>query len=137
MSRKMINTTLWAVFLASVLGIGSMLVTAPNSSGQEPATAPDNTKVNKRDQSNAEPTSDQQKENSSDRDMTQRIRRAIMKDKSISTYGHNVKVITQNGMVTLRGPVRSDEEKQAIEAKAKEVAGQDRVTSELEVKPGT
>ena len=58
-----------------------------------------------------------------------------MKDKSLSTYAHNVKVISQNGQVTLKGPVRSDEEKRAVEAKAAEVAGQDKVTSELDVKP--
>jgi osmotically-inducible protein OsmY len=57
-----------------------------------------------------------------------------MKDKSISMYGHNVKIITQNGMVTLKGPVRSEEEKQSIEAKAVQVAGPDKVTDNLEVK---
>jgi osmotically-inducible protein OsmY len=60
-----------------------------------------------------------------------------MKDKSLSSYAHNVKIITQEGMVTLKGPVRSEEEKQAIEAKAKEVAGGDKVSSELVVKPKT
>ena len=57
-------------------------------------------------------TADQQKANPSDRDTTRQIRRAIVKDKSISTYGHNVKIITQNGMVTLKGPVRSEDEKE-------------------------
>ena len=60
-----------------------------------------------------------------------------MQDKSLSSYAHNVKIITQDGMVTLKGPVRSEEDKRAIEAKAKEVAGEDKVTSELEVKPKT
>ena len=58
-----------------------------------------------------------------------------MEDKSLSTYAHNVKIISQNGMVTLKGPVRSDEEKSAVEAKAAEIAGKDKVTSQLEVKP--
>lgn len=71
----------------------------------------------------------------SDRDITRQIRRSVEKDKSISTYGHNVKIITQNGMVTLKGPVRSEEEKKAIEAKAAEVAGADKITNEMEVKP--
>jgi osmotically-inducible protein OsmY len=57
-----------------------------------------------------------------------------VKDKSLSTYAHNVKIITQNGQVTLRGPVRSEEEKRAVEAKAAEVAGDNKVTSELDVK---
>ena len=58
-----------------------------------------------------------------------------MQDKTLSSYPHNVKVISQNGVVTLKGPVRSDEEKAAVEAKAAEVAGKDKVTSQLEVKP--
>jgi hyperosmotically inducible protein len=83
--------------------------------------------------SKAEVTADQQKENRSDRELTRDIRRAIVKDKSLSTDAHNVKVVAAKGMVTLKGPVRSDDEKQAIEAKAAEVAGQDKVKSELHV----
>jgi osmotically-inducible protein OsmY len=96
---------------------------------------PDNTKINQRDRNSNEPTADQQKSNSSDRDLTRQIRQAIEKDKTISTYGHNVKVITQNGMVTLKGPVRSEEEKLAIQAKAAEIAGADKVTNDMDVKP--
>jgi osmotically-inducible protein OsmY len=91
--------------------------------------------VNERDRSPNEPTADQQKENRSDRDITQQIRQAIMKDKSLSTYAHNVKVITQKGQVTLKGPVRSEDEKKTVEAKATEVAGENKVTSELDIKP--
>jgi osmotically-inducible protein OsmY len=58
-----------------------------------------------------------------------------VKDKSLSTYAHNVKVIVQGGAVTLKGPVRSDEEKQSIEAKAGQVAGTDKVTDQIEVTP--
>jgi osmotically-inducible protein OsmY len=91
--------------------------------------------VNERDRSPNEPTADQQKENRSDRDITQQIRQSIMKDKSLSTYAHNVKIITQNGQVTLKGPVRSEDEKKTVEAKAIEVAGENKVTSQLDVKP--
>jgi len=97
--------------------------------------APDNTKTNQRDKDKTEPTADQQKENPSDRDIAQQIRKSVMKDKSLSTYAHNVKIIAQNGLVTLKGPVTSDDEKKAIETKAAAVVGQDKVTSELEVKP--
>ena len=100
-----------------------------------PRRLPDNTKTNQRDKNKAEPTADQQKENQSDRDLTQQIRRAIVQDKSLSTYAHNVKIISEDGMVTLKGPVRSEEEKTAVEAKASEIAGKDKVTSQLEVKP--
>jgi len=104
---------------------------APAAQNASPA---DNTKLNERDRNANEPTADRQKENRSDREITQQVRRAIVKDKSLSTYAHNVKVITQNGMVTLKGPVHSEEEKKAIEAKAAEVAGQDKVTNQLDVK---
>lgn len=102
---------------------------------QAPDTSADNTKVNTRDRDKAAPTADQQKENRSDRDITQQIRQSIVKDESLSTYAHNVKIVTQNGQVTLKGPVRSEDEKRAIEAKATEVAGENKVTSELNVKP--
>jgi hyperosmotically inducible periplasmic protein len=127
--------SLGAVVLATSLLGGSMIATAQDQMGQPPASQPDNTKTNQRDRNSNEPTADQQKMNTSDRDITQQIRRSLVKDKSISTYGHNVKVITQNGMVTLKGPVRSEEEKKTIETKAAEVAGADKVTNELDVQP--
>jgi hyperosmotically inducible periplasmic protein len=65
---------------------------------------PDNTKVNAGDHAQSQPTADQQKNNRSDLDLTRRIRRAIVADKSLSTSAHNVKIITQNGKVTLKGP---------------------------------
>jgi hyperosmotically inducible protein len=97
------------------------------------AQEPDNTKANQRDRQPGEVTADQQKENATDRGLTKRIRRAIMEDKSLSTYAHNIKIISQNGMVTLKGPVRSDDEKRAVEAKAIEIAGKDNVKSEIAV----
>ena len=93
-------------------------------------TAPDNSARNK-DQGT---TADQQSHSPSDRDTTQKIRKSLVADKSLSTYGHNVKVICQNGSVTLRGPVHSDDEKRAIEGHAADVVGHDHVNSQLEVK---
>jgi hyperosmotically inducible periplasmic protein len=118
--------------IAFVLSLASTLASAQDSSI---APAPDNTKVNQRDRTYGQPTADQQNENRTDRDITRGIRRSIMQDKSLSTYAHNVKIVSQNGMVTLRGPVRSEDEKTAVEAKAAEIAGKDKVTSQLEVKP--
>src|SRR5882762_2696056 len=115
--RKAFQMFLFACFLT----VASALASARDSSLQQPA--PDNTKVNQRDKNKAEPTSDQQKENRPDREITRQIRRSIVQDKSLSSYAHNVKIITENGMVTLKGAVRSDEEKSAIEAKAAEIAG--------------
>src|ERR1700745_3366309 len=84
--------------------------------------APDNTKVNQNER-NSGNTADQQKENQSDRELAPQIRRAIVHDKSLSTYAHNVKIVAQGGTVTLKGPVKSEEEKAAIEKKAADVAG--------------
>jgi hyperosmotically inducible protein len=95
----------------------------------------DNTKMNERDRNSSEATADQQKNSRSDRDLTQQIRQSITKDKSLSTYAHNVKIIAQNGAVTLKGPVRSEDEKRTVEAKATEVAGPSNVNSELTVEP--
>ena len=117
-----------------LLGTGA-LASAQEPSSQQTSPAADNTKVNERDRSQAEPTADQQKDNRSDRDITQQIRQSIMEDKSLSTYAHNVKIITQNGQVTLKGPVRSEDEKKTVEAKATEVAGENKVTSQLDIKP--
>jgi len=102
--------------------------------GQEP-TPPDNTKVNKRDRSAGEVTADQQKMNASDQELTQKIRQSIVADKSLSTYAHNVKIISRDGAVTLKGPVRSEEERKTIMAKAVAVAGNpEKVTDQMSVK---
>jgi hyperosmotically inducible periplasmic protein len=99
------------------------------------AQQPDNTKVNERDRATNEPTADQQKNNRTDLDMTKNIRKSIMDDKSLSTYAHNVKVISQNGTVTLKGPVKSDDEKKAVLSKAVAVAGSaDKVVDQMSVK---
>jgi hyperosmotically inducible protein len=98
-------------------------------------TPPDNTKVNKADRSKGAVTADQQKENAADRDLTKKIRQAVVGDKSLSTYAHNVKIVSQNGQVTLKGPVRSEAEKASIVAKATEIAGEGKVTNEITVAP--
>jgi hyperosmotically inducible protein len=79
------------------------------------------------------PTADQQKNNKSDRETTKQIRKEIMSDKSLSTSAHNVKVISQHGNVTLKGTVRSEEEKKAIQDKAASVAGASNVVNDLTV----
>ena len=105
---------------AGALALGFMCGTAPTAFGQEKAPATDNTKTNKRDRNTAEPTADRAKDNVNDRDIMQKIRKAIVDDKSLSTYAHNVKIVSQHGKVTLKGPVRSAEEKKTVEDKATE-----------------
>lgn len=98
------------------------------------STAPaDNTKVNQRDKQPSSATADQQKDNQTDLELTRKIRRSLVQDKTLSSNAHNVKIITANGMVVLKGPVNSAEEKQSVEAKAAEIAGADKVTSQIDV----
>jgi osmotically-inducible protein OsmY len=98
----------------AVLGTALMAGPLPRQDAQQPP--PDNSKTNKRDRDKNSPTADRQKMNATDRDLTKRVRSAIMDDKSLSTYAHNIKIVAQDGKVTLKGPVRSEEEKSAIEA---------------------
>ena len=129
---RIAKLTAWS-FLFAAMAIGSSTWAAPQNTSDQ---APDNTGINKRDRNNASPTADSQKDNPSDRDTAQQIRKAITNDKSLSSYARNVKVIVQGGEITLKGPVRSEEEKKAIEEKATEVAGkQHRIMNEIEVKP--
>jgi hyperosmotically inducible protein len=122
---KVVLTILFCT--AAVIGYGQ----TPDASTPKP----DNTKVNKRDRKAGEATADQQKTNATDQEMTRKIRRSIMADKSLSTYAHNIKIISQNGAVTLKGPVKSDDEKKAVMAKAVAVAGSaDKVTDQISVK---
>lgn len=113
--------------------IGSGLSYAQTPDATTPQ--PDNTKVNKRDRNADAVTADQQKMNATDRELTRQIRRSIMADKSLSTYAHNIKIISQNGAVTLKGPVKSDDEKKTVLAKAVAAAGSaDKVTDQVSVK---
>ena len=98
------------------------------------AVPPDNTAVNARDRAPDVPTADRQSNGKSDVELTRKIRRAVVKDRSLSTLAHNVKIVSENGNVTLRGPVKSEEEKTTIASKAQAIAGPDKVENQLEVK---
>ncbi len=126
----------WKKPMGSIALLAAIVVGAGPSFAQTGATsAPaDNTRVNKEDRQQGGVTADQQKENKADRELAQRVRRAFTSDKSLSTYARNVKIIAQDGKVTLKGPVRSDAEKQKLEAKAAEVAGEGNVTSQITVR---
>jgi hyperosmotically inducible protein len=127
---KITQSSLIAVSL--ILCASSVCVLTAQSSDAK--TKPDNSAVNKSNQ----PTADQQNMNATDRDITAQIRKAVMADKTLSTYAHNVKIISHDGTVTLKGPVRSDAEVQAIVAKAAEVTGgADKVVNQLSVQPAS
>ena len=93
----------------------------------------DNTKVNERDRP-AGALTPMDQGGGNDRDITAAIRRSVVGDKALSFNAKNVKIITVGGKVTLRGPVKSDDEKAAIESKAKSTAGVSAVDNQLEVK---
>jgi hypothetical protein len=128
------HMTLKTMFLtlSSLVFCTSLLATPHPRCQDTQQPAPDNTKTNK-DQS--PPTADDQKMNASDREITQKIRKSIHQDNSLSTYAHNIKIISQEGKVTLRGPVRSEDDKKNLQAKAVAVAGEGNVTNLLEIAP--
>jgi osmotically-inducible protein OsmY len=118
-------------FLVSATLAGCSRPAAAPSSTAKPA---DNTGVNTRDREPAAKTPIDQNENQADVDITANIRKRVV-DTKMSVNAQNVKIITQDGKVTLRGPVASAEEKQQIEEIAKSVAGADKVDSQLEIAP--
>jgi hyperosmotically inducible protein len=118
--------------LVSMAGIA--LLATSISLGQSTPVAPDNTGVNVRDRDAAALTAGQQSNSKGDVELTRKIRRAVEKDSSLSMLAHNVKIISVNGNVTLRGPVHTPGEKASIGAKAEEIAGAGKVHNELEVK---
>jgi hyperosmotically inducible periplasmic protein len=126
----MTKSTVYGLLVSSMLAGPYAIAQSPTS------VAPDNSKTNKLDASNATATADTQSNNSADIDLARRIRQSVVADKSLSTYAHNVKIITNGGRVTLNGVVRSDAEKSAVEMKAADIAGKERVTSDLKVSPG-
>lgn len=97
------------------------------------ANAPDNTGINERDRTGSTMTPLDQKNDKADLDTTQAIRKALMSDDSLSTTAKNVKVITEHGVITLRGPVPTETEKRAIEAAARAAAGNNRVDDQIDV----
>lgn len=123
------RTALILILSVAVLGVGTATM-AQNS----PPVAPDNSGVNLRDRAPGAMTADQQSNAKSDVELTREIRRAVVKDSSLSMLAHNVKIISVNGSVTLRGPVKTEKEKTVIASKAQAIAGADKVIDQLEVK---
>ena len=97
--------------------------------------APANSHRDKADTTVARTKAEDQPNAKTDRALAAAVRQAIVRDKSLSSYAHNVKVIAQDGQVTLKGPVRSEDEKRAVEAKAAEIVGAAHVTNEVSVAP--
>jgi hyperosmotically inducible protein len=111
-----------AVLAASTVCVGA--------TPQDQSTKPDNSAQNKAQGQTAQ----DQSSAASDRELTAKVRKAIIADKDLSTYAHNIKIITQNGTVTLKGPVKSADEKQKIETDVAAVVAHDNIVDQLTVK---
>jgi len=133
--NRMLNRKYFSFVLAAGLFTGVGLFASPVPVLAAHSQQADNSSMNKGDADKGAVTADQQKMNSSDRMIVQRIRSEVVKDKSLSTYAHNVKIIAQGGKVTLKGPVRSQDEKASIETKAAAIAGEGNVTNQIDVVP--
>lgn len=118
------------VVIAAIMALSGGVLAAPYTS--------DNTKINERDSKGATLTpEDQSKGSAADVELTRMIRQELIKDKSFSTNAQNIKVITLSGIVTLRGPVDSQQEKQRIDSLVKKTAGVKKVDNQLEIKSTT
>lgn len=128
---RSIAATLQA-FIAALAGASLLVLASPSAWAQ---SAPDNTRMNAQDRASAAPVADDQKQDATDLDLTKRIRASVMRDKALSSYAHNVKIIAVNGTVTLNGVVRSDREKEVVAAKAEKIAGEEHVVNDLTIAP--
>jgi osmotically-inducible protein OsmY len=104
------------------------------SGADDKKTNPDNTTTNERDRSGETQTSGDQSNSSPDLKITQAIRQALMKDGELSTTAKNIKIITANGQVTLRGPVKTAQEKSKIDQLARSAASGAKIENQLDVK---
>jgi osmotically-inducible protein OsmY len=123
----------WVIFsryLLVVAAVAAVCCVVPAARAQDQNTKPDNSARNK----NQDQTAQGQSSAPADRELTAKVRKAIIADKSLSTYAHNIKIITNNGTVTLKGPVRSADEKQKIESDAGGVVSPSSIVDELTVK---
>ena len=129
------KTTFVIPLVLSVLGG----CTGPSQSGDTSTAAPpaqtaaDNSAKNVRDRDGSTLTPGDQSESKADLDLTQRIRQAVVADTSLSTTAHNIKIITVDGVVTLRGPVTSEQEKTKIVTTTQQIAGVKKVQNHLEI----
>ena len=127
------TATLSLVLMFLIVGCSKDNQSKNDQPTQTAAVEADNTGRNVRDRSDVTKTPTDQAENEADRVITQTIRQNIVADSSLSTNAKNVKIITVDGTVTLRGPVKSEKEKADIVARAQQVAGVKRVDNQLEI----
>jgi osmotically-inducible protein OsmY len=130
MKRTLFHLTI-ATLLVSSSGVA--WAADPNDTNQSQEYPATNTGRNARDRDDRTLTPTDQSESAADRKLSAEIRKAVVDDDSLSVTAHNIKIITVNGVVTLRGPVESQRERNAIVAKAKRVSGVKKVDNKLEI----
>jgi len=108
-------------------------MTTPGTNSTTGTNRADDTGRNVRDRGNQTLTPGDQAENEADRTITQKIRQALMDDDTLSTNAKNIKIITINGVVTLRGPVNNEREKNDIARKIRLISGIKSVDNQIEV----
>jgi hyperosmotically inducible protein len=131
---KKILLPIFASMLVVYSSQGQQAKATPSNPAASDSTEADNTQRNSSEQNKDTNTAEKQSSSKDDLALTQKIRQAVMKDGSLSMNAKNVKIIAQNGKITLKGPVESQQEKDAIATKAGEIAGKDNVEDQLEVK---
>ena len=125
-------------FAASTSAVGQPAMSTQASPATSQSTGhtgadADNTRLNRRDRNGASTTPMKQSNDQSAVDLVARVRKAIVKDDGLSVKAHNVKVVANNGVVTLRGPVASEQEKAQIQKDVAGVHGVDRVDNQLDI----
>jgi hyperosmotically inducible periplasmic protein len=128
--------TTWVVSTGLALALGvtpGAWANDPNNTAESTKSAPDDTGRNERDRQDKALTPMDQSNDPADLELTQKIRKAVVADDGLSTNAHNVKIIAANGVVVLRGPVETPEEKAKIEATAVKIAGVKNVRNQLEI----
>ena len=131
---KKILLPIFASMLVVYSSQGQQAKATPSNPAASDSTEADNTQRNSSEQNKDTNTAEKRSSSKDDLALTQKIRQAVMKDGSLSMNAKNVKIIAQNGKITLKGPVESQQEKDAIATKAGEIAGKDNVDDQLEVK---
>ncbi|MEA3146105.1 MAG: hyperosmotically inducible periplasmic protein [Verrucomicrobiota bacterium] len=131
---KKLLLPLFASLLMVYSSQGQQVTPTPRDPAASDSTEADNTKRNSSEQNKSTDTAEKQSNSKDDLALTQKIRQAVMNDGSLSMNAKNVKIIAQDGKITLKGPVDNQQEKDVICSKAGETAGKDNVDNQLEVK---
>jgi hyperosmotically inducible protein len=128
------STTIGLVLAMALASGMASAQTTPTAPAGEKTPVADNTTMNQRDQGSTGDTAQSQSNAKGDRELLAAVRRSVVKDKSLSTAAHNVKILVANGVVTLRGPVKSEAEKTTVATLAKQVPGVTSVENNLDIK---